>query len=53
MEINTRLKIKDLLNSENRENKENLKKLTKIQKPEEFSDIITNLIIEKMLGLVV
>ena len=50
MEINTRLKIKDLLNSENRENKENLKKLTKIQKPEEFSDIITNLIIEKIIN---
>ena len=47
MEINTHLKIKDLLNSEN---KENLKKLAKIQNPEEFSDKITNLIIEKIIN---
>jgi len=47
MEINTHIKIKDLLNSEN---KENLKKLAKIKNPEEFSDKITNLIIEKIIN---
>ena len=50
IEINTHLKIKDFLNSENSENKENLQILSKIQRTEEFVDKITNIIIEKIIN---
>ena len=46
-EINTHLKLKELLNSEN---KEKFKILTKIKEPQKFSDQLVNLIIEKILN---
>ena len=46
-EINTRLKIKDLLNAES---KEKLNILSKIKEPQKFADQIANLIIEKIIN---
>ena len=47
MEINTHLKLKDLLN---KENKTNFEILTKIKNPENFVNEITNLLIEKIIN---
>ena len=47
MEINTHLKLKDLLN---KENKTNFEILTKIKNPENFANEITNLLIEKIIN---
>jgi hypothetical protein len=48
-EINTHISIKDLIISDNNNNKNNLKKLTEIKNIEEFSDIMTNIIIENLI----
>ena len=51
-EINTHISIKDLIISDNNNknnNNNNLKKLAEIQNPEEFSDIMTNMIIENLI----
>ena len=47
-EINTHISIKDLIISDNNNNN-NLKKLPEIKNPEEFSDILTNMIIENLI----
>ena len=49
-EINTYLNIKDLLNTENKDNVVNLEILSKIKDPENFSDEITNMIIERIIN---
>jgi hypothetical protein len=50
-EINTHISIKDLIISDNNNNNNNnnLKKLPEIKNPEEFSDILTNMIIENLI----
>ena len=50
-EINTHISIKDLIISDNNNNINinNLKKLPEIKNPEEFSDILTNIIIENLI----
>ena len=48
-EINTHLNIKNLIYLEKDKNDNDLKELLKIKDPENFADILTNIIIEKIL----